>query len=114
MFGILGIHATDPVQREVWHFPYAGSTTQESLNPGITTTEIIDYCHGRLHRAGWSVGEVRIATATGPARLVSGSNGENRIDARGATQGEAWSQAVAQARALGMLDGGRRFFVDRR
>jgi hypothetical protein len=70
-----------------------------------------DACHDRLHRAGWSVGEVRIATATGPAWLVSGSNGENRIDGRGATQSEAWSQAVAQAGAQGMLDDGCRFFA---
>jgi hypothetical protein len=29
-------------------------------------------------------------------------------------QSEAWLQAVAQARALGMLDGGCRFLLDRR
>jgi hypothetical protein len=71
----------------------------------------VDACHERLHRAGWSVGEVRIATATGPVWLVSASNGENRIDARGVTQSEAWSQTVAQARALRMLDGGCRIFA---
>jgi hypothetical protein len=59
----------------------------------------------------WTANGVLLTAVGGPAWLVSGSNGENRIDARGATQSEAWSQAVAQARALGMLDGGRRFFA---
>jgi hypothetical protein len=59
------------------------------------------------------VGEGRIAT-TEPAWLVSGGNGENWIGAGEATQTEAWSQAVEQARALGMLDGGCRFLLDRR
>jgi len=36
-----------------------------------------DESFARLHRAGWSVGDVRILTAAGPAWLVSGSNGEN-------------------------------------
>ena len=43
---------------------------------------------------------------TGPAGLVwvvSGSNGENRIRAEGATAAEAWQRAEEQARALGML-----------
>jgi hypothetical protein len=55
------------------------------------------HCHP--HRAAW---------------LISCSNGENRIDTREATQSEAWLQAVAQARTLGMLDGGCRFLLDRR
>jgi len=64
----------------------------------------VDHCHDALHSAGWSVGEVRITTASGvPSWLVSGTNGENRIEAREATQSEAWLQAVEQARALGML-----------
>jgi hypothetical protein len=33
--------------------------------------------------------------------IVSGSNGENRIEARGATQDEAWRNAVLQAEAVG-------------
>jgi hypothetical protein len=74
----------------------------------------IDHCHERLHRAGWSVGELSIATATGPAWPVTGSNGENRVAARGITQGEAWLQAMAQAQALGMLDRGCCFLLDRR
>jgi hypothetical protein len=71
----------------------------------------IDRCEDALQRAGWAVGDARIITTAGPAWFVSSSNGENGIYARGATQSDAWSQAVAQARALGMLDGGCRFFA---
>jgi hypothetical protein len=62
----------------------------------------IELCNEREHGAGWSVGDVRIVTSTG--WLVSGSNEANRLDMRGATQSEVWSQAVAQVRALGMLE----------
>ncbi len=58
---------------------------------------------GRLHRAGWSVGDARILTASGPAWWVSGSNGENLVNAHGQTQAEAWHQACQQAQAVGML-----------
>src|SRR5262249_36619661 len=34
-----------------------------------------DESFARLHRAGWSVGDVRLLTAEGPAWLVSGNNG---------------------------------------
>jgi hypothetical protein len=53
----------------------------------------------RLHRAGWSVGEI----ATGTTWLVSGTNDENRIEAEGRTQSEAWYRACQQAETLGML-----------
>jgi hypothetical protein len=53
----------------------------------------------RLHRAGWSVEE----TATATRWQVSGSNGENRLEASGRTQAKAWHRAGEQARALGML-----------
>jgi hypothetical protein len=64
-----------------------------------------DDSFARLHRAGWSVGDVCILTAAGPAWLVTGGNGENVIEARGSTQAEAWDQACRQAEALGMLRG---------
>jgi hypothetical protein len=48
------------------------------------------------------VGEVRTAAAW----LVSGTNGENVIDARAPAQAEAWRRALAQAEAVGMA--GRR------
>jgi hypothetical protein len=54
-----------------------------------------DESSARLHRAGWSVGEVRVLTAVGPRWLVSGTNGENA-----STAGER--RAVRQAPALGM------------
>ncbi len=43
----------------------------------------------RLHQAGWSVGEVAVHTPAGIVWLVSGTNGENAIEARGETQAEA-------------------------
>jgi hypothetical protein len=57
----------------------------------------------RLHRADWSVGEVRILTAEGPLWWVSGTNGEKAVSARGRTQAEAWHRACEQAEAAGML-----------
>jgi hypothetical protein len=62
-----------------------------------------DQCFALLHAAGWSLGEVRILTAAGPAWWVSGTNGANAIEARASTQAEAWRRAVEQARSLGML-----------
>jgi hypothetical protein len=56
-----------------------------------------------LHTAGWSVGDVRVLTPTGPRWHVSGVNGENVIEATGETQAEAWHRAAEQARSLGML-----------
>ncbi len=60
----------------------------------------------RLQRAGWSVGEVRVLTGAGPRWLVSGANGGNIIEARGATQAEAWYLACQQAESVGMLGPG--------
>jgi hypothetical protein len=65
----------------------------------------VDRSHDALHGAGWSVGAARIVTVDGPAWWVSGANGENRIEARAATQSGAWLQAAEQAWALGMLQG---------
>jgi hypothetical protein len=64
-----------------------------------------DECFARLHRAGWSVGDVRLLTAEGPVWWVSGTNGENALRARGRTQAEAWQRACEQAEGLGMLRG---------
>jgi hypothetical protein len=59
----------------------------------------VDESRNRLHRAGWSVGEIATATRW----LVSGANGENQIQAGGANQAEAWHTACEQAAAVGML-----------
>ncbi len=62
-----------------------------------------DHSFARLHQAGCSVGEVAVHTANGIVWLVTGSNGENVIEARGTTQTEAWARAPQQALAVGML-----------
>ena len=54
----------------------------------------------RLHRAGWSVGEV---VTSGGSVVVTGTNGENALKAWGATPAEAWHKACEQAAAVGML-----------
>jgi hypothetical protein len=54
----------------------------------------VDDSFARLHAAGWSVGDVRLLTAAGPAWLVTGTNGENAVNAQGQTQAEAWHRAV--------------------
>ena len=62
-----------------------------------------DESFARLKRAGWSVGDVRVLTARGVYWFVTGANGENVIEARGATQAEAWHRACEQAEHVGML-----------
>ena len=63
---------------------------------------------GQLHRAGWSIGSTAFAgEGRGLVWLVTGLNGENVIRAEGATEAEAWVEAVGQARAVGMLEGVR-------
>src|SRR5262249_47920489 len=61
-----------------------------------------DESFARLQRAGWSVGDVRVLTASGPRWLVTGTNGMNAIRAEGATQAEAWQRACEQAETVGM------------
>jgi hypothetical protein len=59
----------------------------------------VDESRGRLHRAGWSLGECD----SGSTWQVDGTNGENRLLATGTSQAEAWWRACCQARELGML-----------
>jgi hypothetical protein len=56
----------------------------------------------RLHRAGWSVGHVGLGPEHARVWLVTGSNGENRVEARGRTLDEAYWPACEQASAVGM------------
>jgi hypothetical protein len=63
----------------------------------------VDESFDRLHRAGWSIGETAIGTDHALVWLVSGTNGENRIEAHGRSQAEAWYRAMLQAEAVGML-----------
>jgi hypothetical protein len=42
------------------------------------------------------------STAKRGVWIVTGTNGENQIEARGASQDEAWHNAFLQAEALGM------------
>jgi hypothetical protein len=69
-------------------------------SPAVTAFPSSDESFARLQRAGWSVGEVRLADGQW---VVTGSNGENRIEAQGAGQAEAWHRACEQAEAVGML-----------
>jgi hypothetical protein len=63
-----------------------------------------DEALARLHRAGWSIGDIAAHDgAGGLSWLVWGSNDENLIRSEGATRDEAWDRVVEQARALGML-----------
>jgi hypothetical protein len=56
----------------------------------VDTCPTVDESFARLHAAGWSVGDVRLATAAGSCWLVTGHNGENSVRARGDTWAEAW------------------------
>jgi hypothetical protein len=46
---------------------------------------------------------LRSVTKSGPAWPVGGINGENSIEARGATRDEAWQNAVLQAEDMSGL-----------
>jgi hypothetical protein len=59
----------------------------------------VDESLDRLHRAGWSIGDYGTATRF----LVCGCNGENQLNAEGASRAEAYWRACVQARALGLL-----------
>ena len=59
----------------------------------------VDESRDRLHRAGWNVGE----TGSALLWLVTGTNGENRVNASGTSQAEAWWRACVQAREFGLL-----------
>jgi hypothetical protein len=61
-----------------------------------------DDSFARLHAAGWTVGHVAVHSTSGLVWIVSGTNGENRVEGRGGTQNEAWHNAVLQAEAMGM------------
>ena len=64
----------------------------------------VDESRDRLHRSGWSLGEVCIVGGDGGRPwAVFGANGENLLDVRGASQSEAWWRACEAARAVGML-----------
>jgi hypothetical protein len=63
----------------------------------------VDESFDRLHRAGWSIGEMAFGSDHSLVWIVSGSNGENRVEARGQSQVEAWYRAAQQAEAVGML-----------
>jgi hypothetical protein len=72
----------------------------------VTIAEALD----DLHRAGWSVGVVALASLDGSGRVVwqvDGRNGENLIRSAAATEAEAWRGALDQARSVGMLGGWR-------
>ena len=63
----------------------------------------VDECCERLREAGWSVSDVLVTTADGPAWIVTGSHGLRFVRAIGETQVEAWLQALEQAEAAGVL-----------
>jgi hypothetical protein len=63
----------------------------------------VDESLGRLHRAGWSVGDAAFGPEHALVWYVSGANGENRIEASGTTRAEAYWRACCQAREVGML-----------
>ena len=61
----------------------------------------VDECYERLRQGGWSASDVLVATADGPAWIVTGSDGTNLLRAIGETQTEAWLQALEQAEVAG-------------
>ena len=69
------------------------------------TYPTVDDSADRLRRAHWSIGDVWLADGSW---LVTGTNGENQINARGRTQSEAWYRACQQAGAVGMLGQSKR------
>lgn len=64
----------------------------------------IDRSAERLHRSGWSCGDIKFASGRW---LVSGRNGENELCVVGDSQADAWFRACQFAESIGML--GREF-----
>ena len=75
----------------------------QSLDGGQAMSTTVDACLARLHRAGWSVGDVRLLTASGPLWLVTGTRGKHFIRAERRTQTESWQNACELAAAVGLL-----------
>jgi hypothetical protein len=61
----------------------------------------VDECSEQLRLAGWSVSDILVDTADGPAWIVTGSDGSGTLRAIGRTQTEAWLHAWEQADAAG-------------
>jgi tetratricopeptide (TPR) repeat protein len=76
--------------------PGSEQYAMEAANPYPTLDESLS----RLRRAGWSVGD----TGTASGWQINGTNGENGILGRGASQAEPWHRAVDQAEAVGMAE----------
>jgi hypothetical protein len=70
---------------------------------GSSPYPTVDESQNRLWLSGWSVGETALSSIYGAVWLVTGSNGENRIETRGRSQAEVWHRACEQAAAVGML-----------
>jgi hypothetical protein len=69
----------------------------------MPTHPTVDESLDRLRRAGWSVGDAAFGPEHALVWCVSGSNGENRIEACGASRAAAYWRACMQAREVGML-----------
>jgi hypothetical protein len=79
-------------------FPVAPPPLARSHLP-VDTYPTANESFARLHRAGWSVGAVRLRTGEGPCWWVSGGNGVNVLNAHGETPAEAWVRTCGQAGA---------------
>jgi hypothetical protein len=75
-------------------------------NSGSKGAEVnpIDDAHNRLHRNGWSTGDIGMLTEHGPCLLVTCTRGEHFLQTMAPTQAEAWQETCRQAEALGMLE----------
>ena len=68
----------------------------------LSVDEAIDL----LRRFGWKVSDLAFHVAgRGMVWIVAGSHGAERLQAEGASMGEAWRQAVEMAAARGKLTG---------
>jgi hypothetical protein len=67
--------------------------------PHPTVDESLD-C---LSRAGWSVGHVGALGLHGLVWCLSGTNGENTLEARGSSLAKAYWRTCCLARELGLL-----------
>lgn len=60
----------------------------------MAVSETIDESQARLHRDGWSTGDMVIRTSVGLVWLVYAHRDEQQIVAKAQTQAEAWGEAV--------------------
>jgi hypothetical protein len=69
------------------------------MSPSATLAEV----RARLHDAGWVAEEIVVPNAQSWDWLVTARRGEQKIEARGTSQQDAWQRAWQQSEAADLM-----------